>query len=72
MFPANTAREERALHVLARVVADTPFRAGELLDRVRVKTREAFGFKDVEWRHTRSCRSPARASRRPTRPISRC
>jgi two-component system sensor histidine kinase KdpD len=50
MIPADTAREERALHVLARVVADTPFRAGELLDRVCVKTREAFGFKDVEWR----------------------
>jgi len=49
MIPADT-REERALHVLARVVADTPFRAGELLDRVCVRTREAFGFKDVEWR----------------------
>ena len=49
MIPTDT-REQRALHVLARVVADTPFRAGELLDRVRVKTREAFGFKDVEWR----------------------
>ncbi len=50
MTPVDTAREQRALHVLARVVADTPFRAGELLDRVRVRTREAFGFKDVEWR----------------------
>jgi signal transduction histidine kinase len=50
MIPADTAREERALHLLARVVADTPFRAGELLDRVCVRTREAFGFKDVEWR----------------------
>lgn len=36
--------------MLARVVADTPFRAGDLLDRVCVKTREAFGFKDVQWR----------------------
>ena len=49
MVPADTAREQRALHVLARVVADTPFRAGELIDRVCVRTREAFGFKDVEW-----------------------
>ena len=36
--------------MLARVVADTPFRASELLDRICVRTREAFGFKDVEWR----------------------
>jgi signal transduction histidine kinase len=50
MIPADAAREERALHVLARVVADTPFRAGELLDRVCVRTREAFGFEKVEWR----------------------
>jgi signal transduction histidine kinase len=50
MTPADTAREERALHVLARVIADTPFRAGELIDRVCVRTRDAFGFKDVEWR----------------------
>src|SRR5215468_761411 len=49
MIPANAAREERALHVLAGVVADTPFRAGELIDRVCVRTREAFGFEDVEW-----------------------
>ena len=50
MIPADTAREQRALRVLARVVADTPFRAGELLDRVRVRSREAFGFREVEWR----------------------
>jgi signal transduction histidine kinase len=50
MIPADTAREQRALHVLARVVADSPFRAGELIDRVCIRTREAFGFKDVEWR----------------------
>ena len=49
MAPADTAREERALQVLARVVADSPFRAGELIDRVCVRTREAFGFEDVEW-----------------------
>ena len=49
MIPADAAREQRALQVLARVVADTPFRAGELIDRVCARTREAFGFKDVEW-----------------------
>jgi signal transduction histidine kinase len=49
-MPPGTATEERALHVLARVVADSPFRARELIDRVRVGTREAFGFKEVEWR----------------------
>jgi len=38
------------LHVLAQVVADSPFRARELIDRVCARTREAFGFKDVEWR----------------------
>jgi two-component system, OmpR family, phosphate regulon sensor histidine kinase PhoR len=46
----GTATEERALHVLARVVADSPFRARELIDRVCTGTREAFGFKDVTWR----------------------
>jgi signal transduction histidine kinase len=46
----ETAREERALHVLARVVSDSPFRAGDLIDRVCLRTREAFGFKRVEWR----------------------
>jgi signal transduction histidine kinase len=50
MNPADTARAERALQVLARVVADSPFRAHELLDRVCVRTRDAFGYKDVEWR----------------------
>jgi signal transduction histidine kinase len=49
-MPPGTANEERALHLLARVVADSPFRARELIDRVCVGTREAFGFKDVEWR----------------------
>jgi signal transduction histidine kinase len=50
MRPAETAKEERALHLLARVVADSPFRAGELIDRVCLRTRDAFGFKEVEWR----------------------
>jgi signal transduction histidine kinase len=49
-MPLGTANEERALHVLAEVVADSPFRARELIDRVCARTREAFGFKDVEWR----------------------
>ena len=43
------SKEERALHVLTRVVSDSPFRARELIDRVCVGTREAFGFKRVEW-----------------------
>ena len=42
--------EERALQVLARVVADSPFRARELIDRVCTGTRDAFGFDAVEWR----------------------
>ncbi|HYX75896.1 MAG TPA: HAMP domain-containing sensor histidine kinase [Gaiellaceae bacterium] len=50
MAPAETAKEERALHVLARVVADNPFHARELIDRICLRTRDAFGFKDVEWR----------------------
>jgi signal transduction histidine kinase len=49
-MPLGTANEERALHVLAEVVADSPFRARELIDRVCARTREAFGFKEVEWR----------------------
>jgi signal transduction histidine kinase len=49
-MPAGAASEERALHVLARVVSDSPFRARELIDRVCAGTREAFGFKRVEWR----------------------
>jgi signal transduction histidine kinase len=49
MMPAETAREERALHVLASVVAESPFRARELIDRLCAGTREAFGFKRVEW-----------------------
>ena len=49
-MPPGTATEERALHVLARVVADSPFRARELIDRVCTGTRDAFGFKRVEWR----------------------
>jgi signal transduction histidine kinase len=48
MRPAGS-KEERALHVLTRVVSDSPFRARELIDRVCVGTREAFGFKRVEW-----------------------
>jgi signal transduction histidine kinase len=47
---AGAASEERALHVLARVVSDSPFGARELIDRVCAGTREAFGFKRVEWR----------------------
>jgi signal transduction histidine kinase len=49
-MPAGAASEERALHVLARVVSDSPFRARELIDRVCAGTRDAFGFKRVEWR----------------------
>lgn len=49
-MPAKTAKEERALQVLARVVADSPFRARELIERVCAGTSEAFGFKHVEWR----------------------
>jgi signal transduction histidine kinase len=49
-MPAGTANEERALHVLARVVSDSPFRARELIDQVCAGTREAFGFKRVYWR----------------------
>jgi signal transduction histidine kinase len=49
-MPAGAVSEERALHVLARVVSDTPFRARELIDRICAGTREAFGFKRVEWR----------------------
>jgi signal transduction histidine kinase len=48
MTPAGS-KEERALQVLTRVVSDSPFRARELIDRVCVGTREAFGFKRVEW-----------------------
>jgi len=48
-MPLQTAPEERALHVLARVVADSPFRARELIDRVCAGTRDAFGFARVEW-----------------------
>jgi len=43
------SREERALQVLTRVVSDSPFRARELIDRVCAGTRDAFGFKRVEW-----------------------
>jgi two-component system, OmpR family, phosphate regulon sensor histidine kinase PhoR len=49
-MPVGTASEERALHVLARVVSDSPFRARELIDRVCTGARDAFGFKRVEWR----------------------
>jgi len=44
-MPVGPANEERALHVLARVVSDSPFRARDLIDRVCAGTREAFGFK---------------------------
>jgi len=36
--------------VLARVVAQGPFHARELIDRVCTGTRDAFGFKRVVWR----------------------
>jgi signal transduction histidine kinase len=49
-MPSDTIREERALQVLTRVIADTPFHAHDLIDRVCTRTREAFGFKEVEWR----------------------
>ena len=48
-MPPGTASEGRALQVLARVVAEGPFRARELIDRVCTGTRDAFGFKRVEW-----------------------
>ena len=47
---APGSNEERALHVLTRVVSDSPFRARDLIDRICIGTREAFGFKRVEWR----------------------
>ena len=50
MMAGETVKEERALQVLARVVSDSPFRAHDLIDRVCLRTREAFGFKRVEWR----------------------
>ncbi len=43
------SKEGRALQVLTRVVSESPFRARELIDRVCVATREAFGFKRVDW-----------------------
>jgi signal transduction histidine kinase len=49
MAAARSTKEERALHVLARVVTDGPFRARDLIDRMCAGTREAFGFKQVEW-----------------------
>ena len=49
MAAAGPTKEERALHVLARVVSDSPFRARELIDRVCAGTRDAFGLKRVEW-----------------------
>lgn len=49
-MPVGAASEERALQVLARVVADSPFRARELIDRVCAGTRDAFGFKRVYWK----------------------
>ena len=35
--------------MLTRVVSDSPFRARELIDRLCTGTRDAFGFKRVEW-----------------------
>ena len=35
--------------MLTRVVSDSPFRARELIDRVCAGTRDAFGFKRVDW-----------------------
>ena len=49
MSAAGSTKEERALHVLTRVVSDSPFRARELIDRLCTGTRDAFGFKRVEW-----------------------
>ena len=49
MATAGSTKEERALHVLARVVSDSPFRARELIDRLCTGTRDAFGLKRVEW-----------------------
>lgn len=49
MAAARSTKEERALHVLARVVSDSPFRARDVIDRVCAGTREAFGLKRVEW-----------------------
>ena len=49
MSAARSTKEERALHVLTRVVSDSPFRARELIDRLCTGTRDAFGFKRVEW-----------------------
>jgi signal transduction histidine kinase len=49
MAAAGSTKEERALHVLARVVSESPFRARELIDRVCAGTRDAFGLKRVEW-----------------------
>jgi signal transduction histidine kinase len=43
------SNEERALRILTRVVSDSPFRARDLIDRVCAATRDAFGFKRVEW-----------------------
>jgi signal transduction histidine kinase len=49
MAAAGSTKEERALQVLTRVVSDGPFRARELIDRVCSGTRDAFGFKRVDW-----------------------
>jgi len=49
MAAAGSTKEERALHLLARVVSDSPFRARELIDRVCTGTRDVFGLKRVEW-----------------------
>jgi signal transduction histidine kinase len=49
MATAGSTKEERALHLLARVISDNPFRARELIDRVCTGTRDVFGLKRVEW-----------------------
>ena len=67
------SKEGRALQVLTRVVSDSPFRARELIDRVCVGTREAFGFKRVDWLPPDGLVPVAvEGSLNPTRQISRC
>jgi signal transduction histidine kinase len=58
------SNEERALRVLTRVVSDSPFRARDLIDRVCAATRDAFGFKRVEW-HPPHALVPVRAAGQP-------
>ena len=70
---AAGSKEGRALQVLTRVVSDSPFRARELIDRVCAGTRRpSASSASTGFRPTGSCRWPSRASRHPTRQISRC